>query len=336
MPFLTIKKLKGRASFQDLGRNNAQHLGFSGSGAADEFSYLLANYLLNNKLSNPTIELTLGQLTLVANSSCQLVITGADCQPNIRLNNGKEIIVKNNEIFDLSKGDELNLGIPKNQLHSYIAIRGGFLAKSYLNSVSQTINEYALKLGEAELAVGVQLYFSVNSSVITETANTNPAVLHPANISSEKPISQPEIKDNFHQSEQLFLRFLPSPLWFQLTKKTQQLFLSQPYHITQQSNRMGYRLCGERISEIITFKKKSPALSKPTNYGTIQLPDDGQPIVLMKERQTIGGYPTLGTVIQTDLFRLSQKRPGEKVYFVPTSLEQAQAQLLAFHEKFDG
>lgn len=320
MPSLTISKLTGKASFQDLGRNCAQHLGFSGSGAADEYSYLLANQLIGNQLienkfSAAAIEVTLGQLSLVANDNCQLVITGADCQAYIQLTNGKELAIKNNKVFTLFQGDTLNLALPKKQLHSYIAIAGGFSATKFLNSSSQTTNEYTLAFGEAELEVGKPLYFPVHCS--TE-------------MYSDERINKGEAKHNFHQSEQLILRFLPSPLWQTLTPHIQQLFLSQYYQISPQSNRMGYRLLGEPLP----LKNVSQTLSKPINYGTIQLPSDGQPIVLMKERQTIGGYPTLGTVIQTDLFRLSQKRPGEKIRFIPAPLEQAQAQLLAFREKF--
>jgi biotin-dependent carboxylase-like uncharacterized protein len=321
MPSLTISKLTGKASFQDLGRNTAQHFGFSGSGAADEYSYLLANQLIGNqfietRLSAAAIEVTLGQISLVANDNCQLVITGADCQPYIRVRNGNELAVKNNKVFTLFQGETLNLLLPKKQLHSYIAVYGGFSAKNWLNSVSQTTNEYALAFTEAELSKGKNLHFSADNST---------------HIPFDECIKKDDILHHFHQTEQLVVRFLPSPLWRTLTPHTQQIFLNQHYQISPQSNRMGYRLLGEPLK----VKNVSQTLSKPINYGTIQMPNDGQPIVLMKERQTIGGYPTLGTVIQTDLFRLSQKRPGEKIRFIPVSLEQAQAQLLAFRERFN-
>jgi 5-oxoprolinase (ATP-hydrolysing) subunit C len=320
MPSLTISQLKGKASFQDLGRNTAQHLGFSGSGAADEYSYLLANQLIGNKLienqfSAAALEITFGQLSLIANEACQLVITGADCQPYIEFKNGKELVVKNNKVFTLSQGDTLNLAMPRKQLHSYIAISGGFSATHWLNSASQTKNEYTLEFGEAELTKGTKLHFSADSS---------------SYMPVDEHITKNKTSHNFHQSEQLVLRFLPSPLWLTLTPHTQQLFLNQRYQISPKSNRMGYRLLGKPL----IVKNVSQTLSKPINYGTIQLPNDGQPIVLMKERQTIGGYPTLGTVIQTDLFRLSQKRPCEKIRFISASLEHAQAQLFAFRERF--
>ncbi|MCO4799587.1 MAG: hypothetical protein KC484_10240, partial [Colwelliaceae bacterium] len=150
MTYLLINKLKGQASFQDLGRVSAQHLGFSASGAADEYSFLLANKLINNKLNAPAIEVTLGQLSLSASGQCNIVITGADCQSYIIKKKGEKLPVRNNLIFTLSEGDELNLSIPKQQLHSYIAISGGFITKNWLNSASQTTNEYSLGFGEKE------------------------------------------------------------------------------------------------------------------------------------------------------------------------------------------
>ena len=319
MPSLTINRLKGTATFQDLGRNTAQHLGFSGSGAADEYSYLLANQIIGNAFDEKTspnnhtapaaIEVTLGQLSLIANAKCQLVITGADCQTQVTLNSGEKRAVKNNQVFTLSQGDELHLGLPKTQLHSYLAVKGGFRAKHWLNSVSQTGNEQSLGFTDAKLTVGSALSFQLNETSL---------------------ITQKKLNNNFHQSGQLTLRFLPSQLWQNLATNIKQQFLAQGYLISPQSNRMGYRLTGEAL----TLDNVANTLSKPLNYGTIQLPPDGQPIVLMKERQTIGGYPTLGTVFQTDLFRLSQQRPGEKVRFLPATLAHAQAQLHAFHLKF--
>jgi len=311
MSYLTIVKLKGTASIQDLGRNTSQHLGFSGSGAADEYSYLLANKLLNNDLSAAALEVTLGQISLRANSHCKLVITGANCQAIIETPKEQRISVANNQIIELMKGDELNLFIPKKMLHSYIAIAGGFESKKWLNSASQTSNEAALHLGEEKLSLGKSLYLS--SSAQQKTLEDLHSTQH-----------------LFHSSKHLTLRFIPSNLWLSLTKDKQQILLETSYQISAESNRMGYRLKGANIA----LSNSKDKLSKPVNYGAIQLPNDGQPIVLMKERQTIGGYPLIGTVIQTDLFRLSQKRPGEFVTFLPVTLRQAQAQLLAFRSKF--
>jgi len=312
MNTLTITKHTGYASLQDLGRVNQQHLGFSGSGAADEYSFLLANNLLGNNQNCTAIEITLGQISLKAHNDCLLVLTGAECKSTILQTNQKEHHVKNNQPFQLSKGEVLSLGLPKEQLHTYLAIAGGFHTRTWLGSVSQATNEYSLGFGEEKLAKNRTLSFSAQPSLM--------------NLSSP---FQNKVHF-FHQPGSLTLRFIPSTIWTALSPKQQHNLLNQQYVIGTNSNRMGYRLQGKRIE--ITHHKKT--LSKPVNFGTIQCPNSGQPIVLMKDRQTIGGYPVLGTVIQTDLFRLSQKRPGEKVCFIPVSIESAQSQLANFYQKF--
>lgn len=316
MNFLTITSLKGLASIQDLGRNSSLHKGFSGSGAVDEFNYLRANELLDNPSSSATLEITLGQFSFVANASCEISITGADCHAEIKTLNNQISPIKPNTVITLLKGDEVTLAMPKHQLHSYIAIKGGFNTQQWLNSYSQTLTESHLGFGEPSLNEGHQLFF--HQQVETQSTKQKP-------FSNYLPC-----RDNFHQQGLLTLRFLPSELWLKIGKDKQKTLLQQQFTITSESNRMGYRLKGNAIH--IDAQEKT--LSKPVNYGTIQLPQDGQPIVLMKERQTIGGYPILGTVIKTDLFRLSQKRPGEKIQFTPTTLLFAQAQLLAFKKKF--
>ena len=118
-------------------------------------------------------------------------------------------------------------------------------------------------------------------------------------------------------------------------------FLATEYVISADSNRMGYRLKPLQKASSTAEKRVLPellrqqcSLSMPVTYGMIQFPANEHPIVLMKERQTMGGYPVLGTVMQTDLFRLSQMRPGEKINLTLISVQQAQQQLNAFQKKF--
>ncbi|GLX78029.1 allophanate hydrolase [Thalassotalea insulae] len=317
MSTLTITQLKGSATLQDLGRNEAQHLGFSASGAADEYSYCLANQLLANPKNTPALEITLGQITLTTDTSCTFVLTGADCRAQIGVAKNEAISnnqgITNNKRYQLNAGETLTLDTPKQQLHTYLAVAGGFQCKQWLNSASQACNELLLGFAEPVITRGKQLTFA-NSKVRAEK-----------NLSHRKRLPW-----HFHQPGHLTLRFLPSQLWLNLTELKQAQFIKQHYHISAQSNRMGYRLKGSALE----LGEHSSNLSKPVCYGTIQCPSDGQPIVLMKDRQTIGGYPVLGNVIQTDLFRLSQKRPGETVSFLPVTLMQAQAQLFAFQQRF--
>jgi len=327
--YLTVLQQNGLCSIQDLGRPAAQHLGFTTGGAADEYAYLAANYLVNNHLlSNRTqtqpcaaLEITLGQISFQAHQACSIAITGADC--NVTINQKP---IKNWQTYPLKTNDVLYFKAPKKGLHSYLAVHGGIQSKTWLHSQSQSFTEQALGFGEDAISLGSRIALA-ELCIAQDETRISKSTLSNAFYSSEsaKTFNQP-----------LRLRFIPQPLWLQLNQQQQSQFLHNTFNISPDSNRMGYRLSNipQEIEECLL--KQASLLSKPVTYGTIQLPSNGQPIVLMKERQTIGGYPVLGCVIQTDLFRLSQLRPGEAVRFIPTTLTFAQQQLYALHQRFSG
>jgi len=233
---------------------------------------------------------------------------------------GKQSSIKNWQNHQLKQGDILQLHRPEKMLHSYIAIKDGIQSKFWLKSRSQTFNELALAFTDQQLQVSDKLPFSIKATIDASTARF------------EQQLSRSKISpESFYCQQALTLRFIPSHLYISLTPYRQQEFIKQTYKILSESNRMGYRLNG---ATPVLHEQSQAGLSKPVSYGSIQLPSNGQPIVLMKERQTIGGYPVLGTVMQTDLFRLSQKRPGESVNFIPITIDQAQAQLSAFYQRF--
>ncbi len=336
--YLEIININGQASIQDLGRLNAQHLGFSASGAADEFAFLTANQLISahHSITEPdkrqrngaAIEITLGQITFRANAACAVAVTGADCDAKIN-----DTAIKNWQCYQLQAGDIITFAMPINGLHSYLAVMDGFTCqvaqKPWLGSFAQTRNEMALGFTDAPLIAGSKLYFSALASRLK-----NPVVPVKAN----KPISSPT---RFYAQQKLTLRVMPSALFLQMPIEQQQRFLAREYIISAESNRMGYRL-HPKAEQTRLFDEKILAeslrsrcqLSVPVTYGMIQFPANEQPIILMKERQTMGGYPVLGTVMQTDLFRLSQMRPGEKVIFTLINHQQAQQQLRAFYQRF--
>jgi len=319
---LTITKLNGLCSIQDLGRVNSQHLGFSASGASDEYSFLFANKLLNNDNNCAALEITLGQITLQASTACTIALTGADCQASIN-----DQAIKNWQTYQLNEGDILHLNCPTHHLHSYLAISGGFSTTPWLNSQSQTYTELSLGFSGNQLKTKDKIPFDNHCINKDINQNTQKITYQQASLNSNRLIP-----NNFlpNKDKPLTLRFIASELFNSLTNTAQQSFINNDYQIAPQSNRMGYRLTSKATLAISHEKN----LSKPVNFGAIQCPNDGQPIVLMKERQTIGGYPVMGTVIQVDLFRLSQKRSGEQVNFLPVNIEQAQAQLSAFYQKF--
>lgn len=309
---ITVTKCNNNISIQDLGRSSAQHLGFSASGAADEYSYLLGNLLINNQANTPAFEIFLGNVSFMFNSPCIIMLTGADCQT--QLNNQS---VSNNQPLNIEKGDILQLRTPNNMLYTYLSVQGGFNCKTWLGSASYTHHEH--HINEHIQAIYEGQNFALSAKQSRENKHDK---VHCNNAN--------QVNSLFHQphEDKLTLRFIPSNLFNAWTNTHQQTFLTQAYKIAINSNKMGYRLSGEPLE--VTSET---LLSKPVTLGTIQLPPDGQPIILMKERQTIGGYPTLGVVIQTDIFRLSQKRAGEKVCFKTAAISQAQAQLLSYKRR---
>lgn len=345
--YLEVLSLNGILSIQDLGRPNSQHLGFSVGGCADESAYLYANKLIadatkktiganpRQQLNLPTLELTLGQATFRANTHCVIAITGADCNATINEKN-----VQNWQCYYLQANDILNLSMPDTGLHTYIAISGGIKAsvdqKQWLESYADTFTERSLGFSGQPLTVNSRLYFNVKQQKSPKHQE------HKLSTSYNQYRQAQKNSVIIYQQKALLLRFIPSKLFQQLSPKQQQTFIANRYKVSANSNRMGYQLLNS--DEIINannalisaLQRKQYTLSTPVTYGSIQFPTSEQPIVLMKERQTMGGYPLLGCVIQTDLYRLSQMRPGKLVHFVPVSLEEAQQNLLAFYQSFEG
>ncbi len=311
---LKIIKLSGRASVQDLGRLNSQHLGFSAGGAADEYAFRFANSLLDNDQNHAALEITLGQIQLQAGCDCFIALTGADCKATISQQDLPTKVINNWQSHLLKKGQIITLHQPKKLLHSYIAVKGGIQSKIWLNSRSQSHSESNLGFTGKTLRTSDFITIDINQKTL------------PPNNKTLQRNSTPQ---SFYADNILTLRFIPNSLYLSLDRGWQRQFTQQTFRISADSNRMGYRLNGNIAAQTLASE-----LSKPVNYGSIQIPNQGQPMILMKERQTIGGYPTLGTVMQTDLFRLSQKRPGEEVRFTPTTTAKAQVQLTSFLQRF--
>lgn len=346
---VTIICAQGHLSVQDLGRESALHLGFSISGVADEFAFLSANYLLKNPKNAAVLEITFGQVSLTVNTNTQVVITGANCNATI---NDKPI--KHWQVFELKKDNVLHLSAPPKGVYSYISFSGGIQTPSYLGSKSQlptqlltAKNNMLAQLNNKQL-VSLPLGKLFNEESIGEkkTIKQTEQIKQPKKQLSFKRIYKNENtfaqhvrsinnwQQNYQQSH-LTLRFIPQPLWQTLSLKQQASLTQQPYLLTAKSNKMGVRLKGYALSTKVHTKARTITLSKPVTYGCIQIPPDGQPIVLMKDHQTIGGYPVLGYVIKTDLFRLAQMQTNTTVSFKPYSLMQAQTQLQHFYERFE-
>ena len=273
------------ACVQDAGRHGYMHLGVTPSGALDMHAYKWALSLLGEDDGN-AIEAMAG-LKLKALADTIIAITGADL--DARVNDEPVAIWRS---FLIKEGQVLSFPKRRDGMRVYVAVKGGFDLPKVKGSVAATPKEGAGKV----LQKGDILPFT---SYVTYQFRKLRANLIPK-----------------YTQEVTTLRLLPSYQFSDFSDTSKETFFSAVYEVTLQSNRMGYRLQGEAVEG--TGKE---ILSEAIALGSVQIPADGQPIVLLSQRQTIGGYPKMGVVMEEDCYRLAQLMPGAKVQFELASWE---------------
>lgn len=288
-------------TFQDSGRTGYQHLGVPVNGPMDALAHQLANLLVGNTLDCGTLEITLLGPALRFNAGALIAISGADLGARL-----------NGEAFppDTAKrvppGSLLEFGQRRNGARAYLAVGGGFTVEKVLGSVS------AYRRGAFEGVLGRTLVTGDRLG-IASSFRTVPNVVLPAGLIR-----------CLEREARAAIRILPGGEWTAFTERAQQDFISSDYVIGNDSERMGYRLQGETLD----LEQPLELLSQAVTFGTVQVPPDGLPIVLMADRQTTGGYPRIANVISVDLPLLAQRLPGDEVRFEMTTLEQAQQRVV--------
>ena len=293
------------SSFQDLGRVGYQQLGVPCAGAMDQRSHQLANLLAGNETDCASLEITLLGPTLQFTQACCIALTGADLSGEL---NGQPI-ARNRPVIVRAQ-DILSFGTRKSGTRAYLAVHGGFGRTPVLGSCSTFMRSSmggwegrALKRGD-EIALLCPLTPEELEDLALDLWEIK--VYLPAAIA-------PSIRNA--------IRFMPSDQWPDFTETSRKDFIHEVFRITPDSERMGYRLQGPQI--MLTVPRQM--ISEATTFGTIQVPAGGQPIVLMADRQTTGGYPKIGYVATVDLPVLAQMGPGDSVRFESITLDHAQA-----------
>lgn len=290
---------------QDLGRFGYQHLGLTTGGAADEHAFLWANRLLHNPPNCAALEISFGGLQLESEVATRIAITGADAPATL---NGHTTPLW--QTVNLKPGDHLHLGYFKSGVRAYLAVQGGFGIQPTLGSVATVIRE---QIGGID---GRGRALRKGDCLPCLTASAGPCVRVP-----------PEFIPDYNQP--LVLRVIETHPHTPFSKGDLKRFYASEYEIANQSDRMGVRVSGKPLNPNI-----NGIISEGTSFGTIQVPPDGQPIILLKDRQTIGGYPKLGTVFTLDAFALSQRQAHTKLLFEPMPLKEAQQNLKQFYRFF--
>ncbi|PSF04889.1 allophanate hydrolase [Marinobacter fuscus] len=296
------------ASLQDAGRYGVRHLGITQGGAADLHAWAWANWLAGNSWGRAVLEVTFGGLSLQADQALTLALTGADLGVTL---DGEAIAPWAS--FKVRAGQTLAFSTPKSGLRAYLAVAGGFFADPVLGSLSGVARE---RLGGhdgqgSQLKAGDEL--RVDSA---EAGNCKPL--------REMPSSR--IPD-YRQPPTL--EFVLGAQSAEFTGISLFNFFNRPWVVDNRSDRMGIRLQGPKLSSRV-----GSMVSEGLALGAVQVPPDGQPIVLLNDRQTIGGYPRLGTLPPLACSRLAQCLPGGEVRFRPVSLERAHHAYLEFSRHF--
>jgi len=290
----TVDKTGAANLLVDGGRRRCQHLGIAAAGAADQYAFQWANTLVSNPRQAPSLEITLGPLGLTFHAYTRVAIAGAET--TLKLNGVYRYCWSS---FSVMAGDRLEIGYAKTGLRCYLAIEGGFISAPLFDSCtpleSDGSNHY-LQAGDS-----LQYQPSENTEATT-------ALLKASQPSSLHKMTPWQLRPNY--AAPLTLTLIPGYQFKQFSHAAICSLLNSEYVIGKDSNRMGYRLEGESLSVDTT-----PMMSEGIAYGSVQVPSNGQPIVLLNDRQTIGGYPKLGCITARDCYALAQCRPGQSVRF---------------------
>ncbi len=313
---IVIQKAGIQTSVQDLGRFGYGSMGVQVSGAMDSFSLQVANILVGNKCSDPGLEIAITGPILKFKSNAIVAITGASFELML---DGK-LIPMYRPILVFA-GSRLSFGTRKKGARAYLSIKGGFEVPVVLGSSSTNLLEGFGGYYGRVLKIGDELHsMNLANLKISQPHRAGKMFYSPnwgaRNLVSER-LKNPEV-----------VRFIPTEFWNKLPSRQKKIFTSNEYKVANGSNRMGYRLEGGNIAGGL-----GDELSRPTIFGTIQLPPDGNPIVLMADCQTVGGYSVLGVAITYDHLLLAQLAPGDQVGFEVCGLDMAHS-LLATQKKY--
>lgn len=309
-------------SVQDLGRHGYRHLGVSSGGALDALSLEIGNRIVGNKPDAAGIEVTFGPVVLRFKHATRIAITGVDFGATL-----DDKPIYSWWSVPVRAGQELTLRAAKRGMRGYVAIAGGIDVLPMLGSRSTDLGAGFGGLGGRALRDGDRLPVGVpqpHKDIAFSPEEPAFGVKAPAwckFVLVDEPIRRGRHAPGLAWS--VPIRVLRGPEYASFTQQAQRDFWNEEWTITPNSNRMGFRLAGTELQR----EDKTELLSHAVLPGTIQVPPNGQPIVLMGDAQSTGGYPKIGAVIKADLWKLAQVRLNGGVRFIETSVEEARSAL---------
>ena len=293
------------SSFQDKGRNHLYHIGITLSGAMDQRIFSISNAIVNNDISEGAIEFAYqGPLLKLKNGRANVVITGNVVFKILRKNS----ITEEGKCFQnylIEEEDQIDIIFTKDSVFGYLAVQGGFKIKKVWGSYS--VNTKA-KIGPnngEKFSPGEKIY-----------------------------INKPEVNDfvkkkvEYNQLLKTTIRITKGTNFDYFSQEAINKFFTEEYKVTKLSDRMGMRLEGPKLENTVNTNIKSEGLVK----GVIQVPADGNPIIMFSDHGSIGGYPKIAVVITADHDKAAQLMPGSKIKFKEVNLDEAESLFKAYSE----
>lgn len=300
---MKILAVTGLGSIQDLGRFGQRSQGIGVSGAMDTWALQAGNALLDNPLDTPAIELTLGGITVTFEKDGMFCLTGAMLEAFLdgtKITNGWQVLAKAGQTLKITRAVQ--------GMHGYICVKNGFAIHKILGSASTNLkaefgglNGRLLAVGDTLPEIGSSLS-DIGDGMIGIDSYREPRFIQ------MNAYHMPIIRVMRNSEAEMF------------TDTALKQFVEHTWKLSSSSNRMGYRLEGDTNLEL---DKPVQMNSHGVAMGMIQVPPQGQPIVLMADTQTTGGYPKIATVIEADIGRFAQIRFGQKCQFRWVTYEEA-------------
>jgi len=332
---------------QDAGRFGKHSIGLTNGGPLDKISFDWANRLLDNSPNDCVIEASIGGLVLQVEIDTQIAVTGGDAELSIN-----QTPVASWQTHSVKVGDKITFGFATTTTRHYLAVKGGFQVEPMFGSCATVareklggLNGSALKAGDEIPGLSVfqvePMFGSCATVAREKLGGLNGSALKAGDALPGLSVSQDTITQNsVNQSDRpdylssaksndITLRVILGYQKDSFSNLQKARFFNNEFTISDKCDRMGFRLTGPEIKSDI-----SSMLSEGICYGAIQVPADGQPIILLNDRQTIGGYPKIGSVLSLDIPKLTQRLPGTSVHFESMTMDDAQCELHLAHYRY--
>ena len=304
---ITILKPGMMSSLQDLGRWGFQQFGVPIGGAMDKVSAALANTICGNDENEAVVEMTLHGASFMFNEAAFCAIVGGGCKAYI-----DDVELPFNRLLWIPAFSIIKTTASIQGCRSYLAVSGGFNVKKVLGSASTYTPSGIGGINGRNLITGDMLPFKREQDL--QTAPNLHMLPNGVGISHWHTADLIKVNANF-----AIVHAIKGPEFDRFNKASQESIFNSMFTISSQSNRMGYRLEGKKF----TLEHKTEMVSTAVTAGIVQVTHEGDPIILMADAQTIGGYPRIARICAADISLLAQTKPGVKIRFKEIGEEES-------------